>query len=293
MEVAVSKQLSMHPIDGRSLAKKIREELKNKIAASRFTPGLGVILVGDDPASHLYVRLKEKACAEAGIYFEKYIFPADATEETIIQKIQKLNAAPNIHGILIQLPLPSHLNPNRVITAIDPAKDVDGFHQDNVKLLREGRPAVEPVLAKAIWRLIEEVKQNNATKTLIIGNSDAFTEPLELFLKQKELNASHIHSKEFNGSAAKQFDIVIIAVGQPNFLRGENFKDGAIVIDVGINSLPNGAICGDVDFESTQNKNGWITPVPGGVGPMTVAMLLENVYSLCSVKQTQLKKPTI
>lgn len=283
----------MRLIDGRSLAKKIRAGLKEKIAASGLTPGLGVILVGDDPASHLYVRLKEKACAEAGIYFEKYLFPAGEMEEKIIEKIKQLNAAPNIHGILIQLPLPSHLNPNRVIAAIDPAKDVDGFHPDNVKKLREGQLAVEPVLAKAIWGLIQEVKQNNATKTLIIGNSDAFTEPLELFLKQKGLDASHVHFQELNRSVIKQFDIVIIAVGLPNFLKGEDFKDDAIVIDVGINRLPNGAICGDVDFESTQNKNGWITPVPGGVGPMTVAMLLENVYLLCSVKQTQLKKPTI
>lgn len=277
----------MRLIDGRLLAQQIRAELKEKITDSGLTPGLGVILVGDDPASHLYVRLKEKACAEAGIYFEKYLFPADTIEETIIQKIQKLNFAEKIHGILIQLPLPSHLNPNRVIAVIDTAKDVDGFHPDNVKLLREGQSAVEPVLAKAIWRLIEEVKQNNATKTLIIGNSDAFIEPLEMFLKQKGLDATHIHSQQLNRSVIKQFDIVIIAVGQPNFLKGDDFKNGAIVIDVGINRLPmrdrqagNGAICGDVNFESMQNKNGWITPVPGGVGPMTVAMLLENVYLL-------------
>ena len=280
----------MRLIDGRSLAKKIRAELKDKIAALGITPGLGVILVGNDPASHLYVRLKEKACAEAEIYFEKYLFPTDAAEETIIQKIQELNAAPNIHGILIQLPLPSPLNPNSVIAAIDPTKDVDGFHPDNVKKMREGQPAVEPVLAKAIWRLIEDARKNaglDAKKCLIIGNSDAFTEPLELFLKQKGLDASHLHSKQFDGSITKQFDIVIIAVGQPNFLRGDNFKDGAIVIDVGINRLPlpagqvgSGAICGDVNFESTRDKNGWITPVPGGVGPMTVAMLLENVYLL-------------
>lgn len=275
----------MHLIDGRSLAKKIRAELKDKIAAFGLTPGLGVILVGDDPASHLYVRLKKKACAEAGIYFEKYLFPADATEEKIIEKIKQLNAAPNIHGILVQLPLPFHLDPNRVIAAIDPTKDADGFHPDNVKLLREGRTAVEPVLAKAIWRLIEDARKNaglNGKKCLIIGNSDAFTEPLEIFLQQKGLTASHVHFQQLNRSVIKQFDIVIIAIGQPNFLTGKDLKDNAIVIDVGINRLPNGAICGDVDFESTQNKNGWLTPVPGGVGPVTVAMLLENVYLLAS-----------
>lgn len=293
----------MRLIDGRALAKKIRAELKDKIAASGLTSGLGVILVGDDPASHLYVRLKEKACAEAVIYFEKYLFPADTTEGVIIQKIQQLNAAPKIHGILVQLPLPAPLNPDRVIAAIAPTKDVDGFHPDNVKMLREGRPAVEPVLAKAIWRLIEDARKNaglDAKKCLIIGNSDAFTEPLEIFLKQKGLDASHIHSQQFNNATAKQFDIVIIAVGQPNFLAGDDFKDGAIVIDVGINRLPlpagqagDGKIAGDVDFDSTRDKNGWITPVPGGVGPMTVAMLLENVYLLCSTKQNHQKKPSI
>ncbi|MBI5023089.1 MAG: bifunctional methylenetetrahydrofolate dehydrogenase/methenyltetrahydrofolate cyclohydrolase [Candidatus Magasanikbacteria bacterium] len=286
----------MQLIDGLALAKKIRAELKEKISASGLTPGLGVILVGDDPASHLYVRLKEKSCAEAGIYFEKHFFSTDAGEKIVIQKIQQLNAAPNIHGILVQLPLPHHLNPDRVIAAINPDKDVDGFHPKNVQSMREGRLDIEPVLAKAIWRLIDETrKQNNTalTKTLIIGNSDAFTEPLELFLKRKRLNASHIHSRQFNDSSAKQFDIVIVAVGQPNFLAGHDFKDGAIVIDVGINHLPlptgqvgNGTICGDVNFESTRDKRGWITPVPGGVGPMTVAMLLENVF-LLSLRGTE------
>lgn len=287
----------MRLIDGRTLAQKNRAELKDKIAASGFTPGLGVILVGDDPASHLYVRLKEKACAETGIYFEKYLFPADAAEEKIIEKIRGLNTAPNIHGILVQLPLPSPLSADRVIAAIDSTKDVDGFHPDNVKLLREGQPAVEPVLAKAIWRLIEAAQQSakNASekKCLIIGNSDAFTEPLEIFLKQKGLEATHIHSRELNHSVIKQFDVVIVAVGQPDFLRGDDFKNGTIVIDVGINRRADGTICGDVNLDSTRDKNGWITPVPGGVGPMTVAMLLENVYLLCSAKQSQLKKPTI
>jgi len=283
----------MNIIDGLALAKKIRAELKEKIAASGLKPGLGVILVGNDTASHLYVRLKEKACAEAGIYFEKHLFQADIEEEAIIQKIQELNSSAKIHGILTQLPLPSHLNPDRVIAAINPNKDADGFHPENIKLLREVWPNVEPVLAKAIWRLIEEARKKDGdeashrTKTLIIGNSDAFIEPLELFLKQKGLDACHIHSGQLDRQVIKQFDIVIIAVGQSNFLAGDDLKDGAIVIDVGINRLPlptgqvgDGSICGDVNFESTRDKNGWGLRRPGGVGPMTVAMLLENVYVL-------------
>lgn len=276
----------MRLIDGRVLAQKIRAELKEKITALGLTPGLGVILVGDDPASHLYARLKEKACAEAGIYFEKYLFPADAAEETIIQKIQQLNAAPKIHGILVQLPLPSHLDPNRVITAIDPAKDADGFHPENIRLLLADHQRVEPVLAKAVWALIAETQKQFAQlarlNTLIIGNSDIFTQTLESYLNQKGLMASSVHPQQCDYAAIQQFDAVIVAVGKPNFLRGENFKDNAIVIDVGITKLPDNRVTGDVDFESTKQKNGWITPVPGGVGPMTVAMLLDNVFILAA-----------
>ncbi len=284
----------MRLIDGRALAAKIHQELKKKISALELKPGLGVILVGDDPASHLYVRLKEKACAEVGINFEKKIFPANTPEEIIIETIEQWNAPSGhppqgdngtiIHGILVQLPLPSHLDAGKIISAIDPKKDADGFHPENIRTLKAGQPFVEPVLAKAIWQLIQEaMKQGDNEKmkeTLIIGNSDVFTESLEIFLRQKGLNAIHLHPDQVIKNKIQTYDFLIVAVGQPNFLTGHDFKDGAIVIDVGINRLPDGRNCGDVNFESTRDKNGWITPVPGGVGPMTVAMLLENVYLL-------------
>lgn len=276
----------MNTIDGRAIAQQIRDDLKQKISALINKPGLGVILVGENPASHLYVRLKEKACQEVGIYFEKYIFPANTPEEQIIQTIQQFNNSTSINGILIQLPLPAEFNTNKIILAMDPKKDADGFHPENIRLLKEGRPRIEPVLAKTIWQMIETALKRLNYKTieklscLIIGNSDAFTEPLEAFLRRKNLKASHIHPQQLNREILKQFDVIIVAVGQSDFLRGEYFKNDAVVIDVGINKLPDGKIAGDVNFESTKNKTGWITPVPGGVGPVTVAMLLENIYLL-------------
>lgn len=276
----------MNIIDGRTVAEKVRADLKEKIFASIVKPGLGVILVGDDPASHLYVSLKEKACQETGIHFEKYFFSAASPEEDILQTIEQLNEKRIIHGILVQLPLPAGFDTAKIISAINPQKDVDGFHPKNTQLLFAGTLPIEPVLAKAIWELIKITLGQRADITerrlncLIIGNSDSFTEPLEVFLGQKGLTASHIHPQRLNKEIIKQFDIVIVAVGQPNFLRGEDFKDGAIVVDVGVNRLSDGRIGGDVDFESSKKKVGWITPVPGGVGPLTVAMLLENVYLL-------------
>lgn len=276
----------MRLIDGCVLAAKIRQELKEKISASRITPGLGVILVGDDPASHLYVKLKERACKKAGIYFEKHLFSADAIESEIIKKIKQLNNLTIIHGILVQLPLPPHLDADRIISVIKPDKDADGFHPENIRALKANQPFVEPVLAKAIWELITTALHRLITtslghlNTLIIGNSDVFTGSLEAYLKQKGLKASHLHPDQIKN--IQYFDIVIVAVGQPSFLKGDDFKDGAIVIDVGTNRLPDGRVVGDVDFESTKQKNGWITPVPGGVGPVTVAVLLENVYFLAT-----------
>lgn len=291
----------MHLINGRAIAKQIRLNLKQKIAESGKTPGLGVILVGNDPASHLYVSLKGRACKEVGIHFEKFLFPEDAEENNVIATIEQLNNRADIHGILVQLPLPKHLNTDKIIRAINPTKDVDGFHPENIRLLLKGSPRVEPVLAKAIWRVITATLQhlNTAThkqlsnetmkqfKTLIIGNSEAFTQPLEAYLRQKGLKAIHAHprqSKQWNNGTMKQFDIIVVAVGKPNFLLGKNFKKDAIVIDVGINKLKDGSVVGDVDFASIKDKDGWITPVPGGVGPVTVAMLLENTFLLSKSK---------
>ncbi|MBI5732325.1 MAG: bifunctional 5,10-methylenetetrahydrofolate dehydrogenase/5,10-methenyltetrahydrofolate cyclohydrolase [Candidatus Magasanikbacteria bacterium] len=276
----------MNIIDGRALAQKIRAELKEKIAVLGQKPGLGVILVGNDPASRLYVSLKEKACLEAGINFEKRLFSAETKEELILEAVEQFNQAPNINGILVQLPLPSHFDANRVISALNPKKDADGFHPHNIQLLKEGRPLIEPVLAKAVWALIEaalkERGEPDKKQALIIGKSDVFAETLEYFLRQKGLEAAHLHPEQISSSPNKcgNADIIIVALGRPNALSAADFKDGAIVIDVGINRLPDGRCVGDINWPSTQNKTGWITPVPGGVGPVTVVMLLENVFIL-------------
>lgn len=272
----------MITLDGRLLAQTQREKIKEEIAISGLRPGLAAILVGNDPASHLYVALKETACAEVGIHFEKNIFPETATEKEVLTAIAKLNQQKNIHGILIQLPLPGGWNTEKIFAAMDPTKDVDGFHPQN-KL-------VEPVLAKAVWELIKDglkKKQTaiNSQKALIIGNSDIFLNTLAGVLTKKGLTTKTKHREEVEAdkNLIKNYSVVIVAAGQADFLTGADFANGAIVIDIGINHLPNGKITGDVNWQSVQDKNIYITPVPGGVGPMTVAMLLENTVQLAKL----------
>lgn len=272
----------MNIIDGKKIAQKIRKNLKKKITHSAVKPGLGVILVGDDPASKLYVSLKEKTCREVGIKFKKFIFPTQTSAEQIIKKIETLNQTSSIQAILVQLPLPLHLPTNKIINAIDPKKDVDGFHPQNIQKIISGKKTIEPVLTKAIWLLIKNTLQAKKTSTkqkcAIIGKSDVFTTPLQNILVQKNIKTDRLNFRQFN--SLKSYDIVIVAVGKPNILNGQMFKNNAIVIDVGINKLKNNRVVGDVNFATTLTKKGWITPVPGGVGPMTVAMLLENTYLL-------------
>ena len=273
----------MNIIDGKKIAQKIKNNLKKKILLSPVQPGLGVILVGNDPASHLYVSLKEKACREVGINFKKFLFPTRTPAEKIIKKIKELNSSKSIHGILIQLPLPSHLPTNKIIETIYPQKDVDGFHPQNIQKILKGQKTVEPVLVKAIWKLIQSAQNSSKTKSrscLILGKSDIFTLPLKATLENKKLKVIRSNSENLDLQNLKKNDITIVALGKPNFLKGTLFKPGAIIIDVGINQLKNGKIVGDVDFSTTISNKGWITPVPGGVGPVTVAMLLENVYLL-------------
>lgn len=268
----------MFSIDGRAIAKKIRENLKQKIAASGIVPGLAAILVGDDPASKLYVTLKEKACVEVGIHFEKHVFPITTPEETIIKTIEQLSRKPNIHGILVQLPLPAGFDTDKIIAAIDPKKDVDGFGTQS---------KAEPVLGHAIWKLIYEALDPESPETpnlntLIIGNSEVFLKTTASYLFKKGLKIKATKTENLNISDIKDYGIIIVAAGRAEFLRGENFTNSAIVIDIGTNRLPDGRVVGDVDFESAKNKNIWLTPVPGGVGPVTVAMLLENVFELAT-----------
>lgn len=286
----------MRIIDGKKLALEIRAGLKEKISKLGNAPGLGVILVGNDPASHLYVRLKEKACLEAGIKFEKKLFPESATEEEINLTIQQFNNRDDINGILVQLPLPPQLNENRIITAIAPQKDVDGFHSKNLEALSRyslisrkvsGMPAssrqkkralIIPGVALGIMKLIESTNVSLAgKKAALLVNSEIFAAPLKYLLEQNKVKVDiKLNPKS---STLNSYDIIIIALGRPNFLKADMVKDGAVIIDVGTTKI-RGKLCGDADFESFKNRDVFITPVPGGVGPMTVAMLLQNVYNL-------------
>jgi methylenetetrahydrofolate dehydrogenase (NADP+)/methenyltetrahydrofolate cyclohydrolase len=266
-------------IDGKKIAGQIRDEIKKEIADLKITPGLAAILVGADPASHLYVNLKERACAEVGIHFEKYLFFATEPEEKIIKKIQELNHNPDIHGILVQIPLPSHFDENKIIATIDPQKDADGFHPENIKKLLAGKPAIVPPVIAGILKLIEStgIEMQNK-KITILTNSEIFAKPLEKILKNNQITAAITPADP--APFTRDADIVITALGRPKFLTGEMIKDGAVLIDVGTTRLEDGTTVGDVDFESVKEKASWLTPVPGGVGPMTVAMLLKNVLEL-------------
>lgn len=263
----------MKIINGKKISQEILSELKQKISASGIKPGLAVILVGNDSASRLYVSLKEKAAAEAGIHFEKHTFPSSASETEIIKTIEQFNHNKNIHGMLVQLPLPAGLNTDKIISAINPAKDVDGFLPKS--------PA-EPVLGKTVWRLISEAVKPEKHKILIIGNSKIFLKTLADYFKQKGAETQTALAKDIKILNTQHYDIVVVAAGQIGLLHGDDFKDGAVVIDIGTNHLPDGQTAGDVEFTSTITKPGWITPVPGGVGPVTVATLLENTYLLAT-----------
>ena len=281
----------MQILDGRSLAQKIRQEVKEEIARLGITPGLGVILVGNNPASHLYVSLKEKASREVGIHFEKYVFPLHRAKLCTAQslalcRIQELNNRPDIHGILVQVPLPTGYDEKAIINAIDPKKDVDGFHQVNLRAILDGQPRIFPAVALGIVALIDQASPNGLKnrKVILLVNRTEFAAPVEYLLKQGGAEVQIIlRAKEITSDIAAQLktaDVLVVARGHAGIVKGEMIKDGAIVIDVGTNRLLNGQLVGDVDFASTRDKPGFITPVPGGVGPMTVAMLLKNTFEL-------------
>ncbi|HBZ36253.1 MAG TPA: bifunctional methylenetetrahydrofolate dehydrogenase/methenyltetrahydrofolate cyclohydrolase [Candidatus Veblenbacteria bacterium] len=265
-------------LNGRDLAASLRAELKNKVAELNLTPRLGVILVGDDPASHLYVALKEKAAKEVGIGVEKILLPNSAAKEDIIAKVEFFNNRPDIHGILIQLPLPPQLNEHEIISAMNPEKDADGFHPHNLTNLQNNQTAVIPGVTAGIIKLIELSGQTLAQKqACLIVNSDEFALPLKKLLQDRVAKVNIIHTPE--PKDLQVADIVVVALGQPQIIKGEFIKDGAVLIDVGTTKV-NGKVMGDVDAASLANRDVYLTPVPGGVGPMTVVMLLWNVYHL-------------
>jgi len=276
----------MELIDGKILAKQIRDKVKEEVKTLDQIPGLAVILVGADPASHLYVAKKEKACVEAGIHFEKYLYFHTEPQEKIIERIKTLNERDDIHGILVQLPLPYQFDKNLVIRTIDPKKDVDGFHPENIEPLLLGKPQIVSPIHSGIITLVESTETGFKDKQcLIVANSQTFSRPLAALLEQRGSKCEALFPPFDNiDKKSRKTDIIVSAIGKPEFIQGEWLKDGAVVIDAGTNQLEGGSVVGDVDFESTKEKNGYITPVPGGVGPMTIAMLLENVVSLAKIR---------
>jgi methylenetetrahydrofolate dehydrogenase (NADP+)/methenyltetrahydrofolate cyclohydrolase len=243
-----------------------------------MAPGLGVVLVGDDPASHLYVRNKERACKEVGIRSEEHLLQESVSEKELLSLIHGLNRNKEIHGILVQLPLPAHINAEKILEAVSPQKDIDGFHPVNQGLLLLGAEGFKPCTPMGIMKMLDFVgcdpKGKNAT---VVGRSNIVGKPVALMLLSRHATVTVCHSrtahlKEEVGRA----DILVVAIGKAGLVRGEWIKPGAVVIDVGVNRLPNGKLVGDVEFESAKERAAWISPVPGGVGPMTICMLLYN-----------------
>ena len=261
-------------INGKEISAAIREEIKAEVQGMNIRPGLAVVLVGNDPASAVYVRNKSKACAEVGIYSEVYRLPEETGQEQLLGLIGQLNQSPLIHGILVQLPLPKHLDPEEVIMAIAPAKDVDAFHPVNVGKIMEllHRSGIE-VYGK---------------ECVVIGRSNIVGKPQAMLLLHENATVTICHSKTRDlPSVCRRADILVSAVGKAKFLTADMVKDGAVIIDVGMNRDENGKLCGDVDFEPVSEKASYITPVPGGVGPMTITMLLKNTVT--AAKRSELR----
>ncbi len=273
--------MSAHIIDGKAHAAALRAELKIQAAAlsaKGLQPGLAVVIVGDDPASRTYVRNKVRACEEAGVYSETHQLPADTPESGVLARVRELNSNPRIHGVLVQLPLPAHINEPRVLAEVLPQKDVDGFHVHSAGALFVGAPHFVPCTPAGIIYLLEKESISIAGRhAVVIGRSNIVGKPIALLLLQRDATITICHSRTTDlGVHTRSADILVAAVGRLNFVTADMVKPGACVIDVGTNRAPDGKLCGDVDYETVKSVAGSITPVPGGVGPMTVAMLVAN-----------------
>jgi len=274
--------VSAHLIDGKALAMSLREGIAKEVSSlqthSGVQPGLAAVLVGDDPASAVYVRNKKIACEKAGLYPQEHRMSASTTQEDLLTLIQQLNADPKIHGILVQLPLPPHIESRAILQAVSPEKDVDGFHPVNVGRLVEGDPVFAPCTPKGVIHMIDSTGLDiSGKRAVVIGRSNIVGKPVAMLLLHRHATVTICHSRTKDlPSVVKEADIVIAAIGKPLFVTSDMIKEGAVVIDVGINRLDNGKLVGDVDFDRVKDRAGWITPVPGGVGPMTIAMLLQN-----------------
>ncbi|MBS0300065.1 MAG: bifunctional methylenetetrahydrofolate dehydrogenase/methenyltetrahydrofolate cyclohydrolase FolD [Proteobacteria bacterium] len=282
--------MSAQIIDGKKLAESVRAEWKarvEKLVQSGIKPGLAVIIVGDNAASSLYVRNKIKACSGIGIYSEVHSFQQNAAQQEVLDCIQALNANPHIHGILVQLPLPSHFENNRVITSIAVEKDVDGFHLYNVGALVTGNTIFSPCTPFGVMTMLERNQiPIEGQHAVVVGRSNIVGKPMAFLLLEQGATVTICTSKTRNlQQFTRNADILVVATGKPHMITAEMVKPGAVVIDVGINRLPDGKLCGDVDYATVKEVAGYITPVPGGVGPMTITMLLCN--TILAAERTQ------
>lgn len=268
-------------ISGKTMSERIRKEIAERVEKLRaergVTPGLAVILVGNDPASEIYVNNKGKGCAEVGMISETIKLPAETEQEALIDKIRELNADDRIHGILVQLPLPRHLDENAVLAEIAPEKDVDGFHLLNVGRLMTGEDGVVACTPKGALKMIKSTGIDlNGKEAVVIGRSNIVGKPMAMLLLRENCTVTMCHSRTKDLAAhTRNADVLVVAIGKARFVTADMVKPGAVVIDVGINRV-DGKVVGDVDFDSVSEVAGWITPVPGGVGKMTITMLLEN-----------------
>jgi len=268
-------------LDGKTLAAQLRARVKadvEALAQRGIRPGLAVIVAGENPASQVYIRNKLRACEETGVRSQLFELPGSVSQDALVDRVLALNDDAEVHGILVQLPLPKHVDAQRVLETVSPAKDVDGFHFANLGALLAGEPRFVPCTPAGVMRLLEEAHVALAgSRAVVVGRSNIVGKPLALLLLQKDATVTICHSKTAQLAAlTREADILVAAVGRPKLVTADMVKPGACVIDVGVNRTRDGALTGDVDFPQVQKIAGWITPVPGGVGPMTIAMLLEN-----------------
>jgi methylenetetrahydrofolate dehydrogenase (NADP+)/methenyltetrahydrofolate cyclohydrolase len=280
-------------LDGKALSNKIRTQVKKdveELQKNNITPGLAVVLVGADPASAAYVNMKSKACKEAGIYSIVHEMPESITQENMLEIINMMNKNPNIDGILVQLPLPSHIDTTAILEAIDSSKDVDGFHPYNVGRVTAGLDGFIPATPYGVMELLKEYDIDPQGKDVcVVGASNIVGKPMATLLLNANatVDICHIYTKDLK-EHTKKADIICVGVGVVNLIKEDMVKDGAIIIDIGINRLESGKLVGDVDYENVSSKCSYITPVPGGVGPMTIAMLLQNTIK--AAKQRKIKE---
>lgn len=276
-------------IDGKAVSKAVRERVEKEteeLKAKGVTPGLAVIIVGEDPASQVYVRNKEKACEEVGFYSEKFALPENTTQQELNSLVMELNERKDINGILCQLPLPSHLNDKEVINLINPIKDVDAFHPVNVGAIMIGDYNFLPCTPAGVMELIHSTGVDvSGKKAVVIGRSNIVGKPMAMLLLHENATVEITHSKTQNlAEITSGADILVAAIGKAKFVGADMVKDGAVVIDVGMNRDENGKLCGDVDFDAVKDKCAYITPVPGGVGPMTISMLMQNTLTAAKIQ---------